>query len=115
LLSILEGVAYGCGDVILGLNPASDDVDTIIRLEQLLQSVVERLKLPTRFCVLSDIAELEYQCSDVYDGTSERGVRWDDPDLAIEWPVATPIISERDRKHPAFAELKLGAFTRRDQ
>jgi len=55
LLSILEGLAYGCGDVILGLNPASDDVDTIIRLEQLLQSVVERLQLPTRFCVLSDI------------------------------------------------------------
>ena len=57
LLSILEGLAYGCGDVILGLNPASDDVDTIIRLEQLLQSVVERLHLPTRFCVLSDIVK----------------------------------------------------------
>ena len=57
LLSILEGLAYGCGDVILGVNPASDDVDTIIRLEQLLQSVVERLQLPTRFCVLSDIVK----------------------------------------------------------
>ncbi len=57
LLSILEGLVYGCGDVILGLNPASDDVDTIIRLEQLLQSVVERLELPTRFCVLSDIVK----------------------------------------------------------
>jgi len=57
LLSILEGVAYGCGDVILGLNPASDDIDTIIRLEQLLQSVVERLALPTRYCVLSDIVK----------------------------------------------------------
>lgn len=57
LLSILEGVAYGCGDVILGLNPASDDIDTIIRLEQLLQSVVERLRLPTRYCVLSDIVK----------------------------------------------------------
>src|SRR5689334_8436579 len=57
LLSIFEGLAYGCGDVILGLNPASDDVDTIIRLEQLLQSVVERLQLPTRFCVLSDIVK----------------------------------------------------------
>ena len=57
LLSILEGLAYGCGDVILGLNPASDDVDTIVRLEQLLQTVVERLKLPTRFCVLSDIVK----------------------------------------------------------
>jgi ethanolamine ammonia-lyase large subunit len=57
LLSILEGLAYGCGDVILGLNPASDDIDTIIRLEQLLESVVERLQLPTRFCVLSNIVK----------------------------------------------------------
>lgn len=57
LFSILEGLSYGCGDVILGLNPASDDLDTIIRLEQLLQSVVERLNLPTRYCVLSDMVK----------------------------------------------------------
>jgi ethanolamine ammonia-lyase large subunit len=57
LFSILEGLAYGCGDVILGLNPACDDVDSIVRLERLLGSVVERLSLPTRFCVLSDIVK----------------------------------------------------------
>ena len=57
LLSILEGLSYGCGDVILGLNPASDDVETIIRLEELLGRVVERLELPTRYCVLSDIVK----------------------------------------------------------
>jgi ethanolamine ammonia-lyase large subunit len=57
LLSILEGLTYGCGDVIIGLNPASDDVDTIVHLEDLLRRVVERLKLPTRFCVLSDIVK----------------------------------------------------------
>jgi ethanolamine ammonia-lyase large subunit len=55
LFSILEGLSYGCGDVILGLNPASDDVDTIVRLERLLEQVVHRLELPTRYCVLSDI------------------------------------------------------------
>lgn len=55
LFSILEGLAYGCGDVILGINPASDDVETIVRLEKLLQRVVERLELPTRYCVLSDL------------------------------------------------------------
>src|SRR6185436_2172495 len=48
LLSILEGLSFGCGDVILGLNPASDDVETIIRLEDLLRRVVERFQLPTR-------------------------------------------------------------------
>ena len=55
LLSILEGLARGCGDVILGLNPASDELDTIVRLEDLLRQVVERFQLPTRYCVLSDL------------------------------------------------------------
>ncbi|HLG17333.1 MAG TPA: ethanolamine ammonia-lyase subunit EutB [Blastocatellia bacterium] len=57
LFSILEGLACGCGDVIIGLNPASDDLDTIVRLEDLLRRVVERLELPTRYCVLSDIVK----------------------------------------------------------
>jgi ethanolamine ammonia-lyase large subunit len=57
LFSILEGLAYGCGDVIIGLNPASDDVETIVRLEALLERVVQRLALPTRYCVLSDIVK----------------------------------------------------------
>lgn len=57
LLSVLEGLTYGCGDVILGLNPAGDDVESIVRLEELLRSIVERLKLPTRYCVLSDIVK----------------------------------------------------------
>ena len=57
LFSIFEGLSYGCGDVILGINPAGDEVDTIVRLEELLRSVVERLELPTRYCVLSDIVK----------------------------------------------------------
>jgi ethanolamine ammonia-lyase large subunit len=57
LFSILEGLAYGCGDVIIGLNPASDELETIVRLEALLQRVVERLELPTRYCVLSDLVK----------------------------------------------------------
>ncbi len=57
LFSVLEGLAYGCGDVIIGVNPASDDVETIVRLERLLQGIVEHLALPTRYCVLSDIVK----------------------------------------------------------
>jgi ethanolamine ammonia-lyase large subunit len=55
--SILDGLAHGCGDVVIGLNPAADEVDTIVRLEQLLEQVVRRLDIPTRFCVLSDIVK----------------------------------------------------------
>lgn len=58
------------------------------------------------FAVLSDIAEVEYLCSDVYDARAERGLRWDDADLAIDWPIRSPIISDRDRRHPSFAELR---------
>ncbi|MCC7009075.1 MAG: dTDP-4-dehydrorhamnose 3,5-epimerase [Acidobacteria bacterium] len=58
------------------------------------------------FCVLSDAAELEYQCSDVYDPASERGLLWNDPDLGIAWPVRNPIISERDRRHPTLKDLR---------
>jgi ethanolamine ammonia-lyase large subunit len=57
LFSVLEGLSYGCGDVIIGLNPAADDHDTIVRLEQLLEQIVRRLALPTRYCVLSDIVK----------------------------------------------------------
>ena len=57
LLTIMEGLSYGCGDVLIGVNPASDDVDTIARLEELLRWVKERLSLPTRYCVLSDIVK----------------------------------------------------------
>jgi ethanolamine ammonia-lyase large subunit len=57
LFSVLEGLAYGCGDVVLGINPAGDDLETIVRLEDLLRAVVERLELPTRYCVLSDIVK----------------------------------------------------------
>src|SRR5262249_55980872 len=55
--AILEGLTYGGGDGVLGLNPASDDGETIIRLEELLGRVVERLALPTGYCVLSDIVK----------------------------------------------------------
>jgi ethanolamine ammonia-lyase large subunit len=57
LYSILEGLTHGCGDVIIGLNPAADEVDTIVRLEELLERVVLRLELPTRYCVLSNIVK----------------------------------------------------------
>jgi len=58
------------------------------------------------FCVRSDVAEVEYLCSDVYDPASERGLIWNDPDLAIAWPVARPLISARDQAHPTLKTLK---------
>jgi dTDP-4-dehydrorhamnose 3,5-epimerase len=49
------------------------------------------------FCVLSDFAELEYLCTGVYNPDTESGIRWDDPQIGIEWPVTKPTLSAKDR------------------
>jgi dTDP-4-dehydrorhamnose 3,5-epimerase len=52
------------------------------------------------FQVLSESADVEYKCTDYYDPAGEGGVRWDDPTLAIDWPLADPLVSPKDRELP---------------
>ena len=58
------------------------------------------------FCVLSEVAELTYKCTALYDPADEMGIRWDDPDLAIDWPVDEPILSQKDLELPSLAEVR---------
>ncbi|MDX2041772.1 MAG: ethanolamine ammonia-lyase subunit EutB [Acidobacteriota bacterium] len=55
LFTILEGLTYGCGDVLIGLTPANNDAETITRLGQLLAAIIGRLNLPSRFCLMTGI------------------------------------------------------------
>jgi dTDP-4-dehydrorhamnose 3,5-epimerase len=57
------------------------------------------------FCVLSDTAQVQYKCTELYDPADEIGISYDDPTLAIRWPIEQPILSERDRRHPQLAAL----------
>ena len=52
------------------------------------------------FCVTSEVAEFLYKVTSYYAPELERGIAWDDPDLAIPWPAESPILSARDQKHP---------------
>lgn len=58
------------------------------------------------FAVLSNYAEIEYKCSAFYDPSDEISIRYDDPDIAIAWPVATPILSARDEAAISLAALR---------
>ena len=55
------------------------------------------------FCVTSDVADVEYKCSDVYDAGGEAGLAWNDPEVSIAWPCQHPLLSERDRNHPTLS------------
>lgn len=64
------------------------------------------------FLVLSDEAEFAYKCDDVYNHSAEGGLKWDDPEIGIEWPEVKGmkpeeyLTSEKDGKWPTLAELK---------
>lgn len=58
------------------------------------------------FCVLSDAAYFAYKCTDYYVPELERGVKWDDPMLAIEWPVEDPVVNGRDAGWPILEEAR---------
>jgi len=54
---------------------------------------------------LSPEAEVEYKCSNFYDPSDEIGVRWNDPQLGIQWPIPDPLLSPKDQTLPTLAEL----------
>lgn len=56
------------------------------------------------FATLSEVAEVEYKCTGLYTPASEGSVRWDDPDLAIEWPYRDPVLSAKDAAAPTLKD-----------
>jgi dTDP-4-dehydrorhamnose 3,5-epimerase len=51
------------------------------------------------FCVLSDVADFVYKCTDVYQADDDRGVLWSDPAIGIDWPIAEPALSPKDMQY----------------
>jgi len=57
------------------------------------------------FCVLSDVADFSYKCTDYYDFDSERGILWNDSELGIEWPLTDVILSNKDKNSPRLCDV----------
>jgi len=58
------------------------------------------------FCILSDIADVVYKCTELYSPQDERTIAWNDPQLAIAWPLGNPLLSDKDRRGLSFAEAE---------
>lgn len=52
------------------------------------------------FCALSDVADLTYKCTAFYDAAADRAIAWNDPEVGIGWPIATPTLSDKDAAAP---------------
>jgi dTDP-4-dehydrorhamnose 3,5-epimerase len=56
------------------------------------------------FCVLTDACEILYKCTGTYNNKGEAGIRWNDPEIGIEWPIQAPLLSPKDANAPSLAE-----------
>jgi dTDP-4-dehydrorhamnose 3,5-epimerase len=52
------------------------------------------------FLVLTESSEVTYKCTKEYSPENDRGIVWNDPDIAVKWPVAEPVLSDKDARHP---------------
>lgn len=99
LVRVLSGEIY---DVAVDIDPQSATFGTWVG-ERLTADTPQFLYIPTTcahaFYVLSETAVVSYKCSDVYDPSLEVSIRWDDPDLDIDWPIdIPPSLSQKDQE-----------------
>lgn len=57
------------------------------------------------FCVVSDFATFSYQCTALYDRAGDAGIRWNDAELGIDWPVSAPLLSDKDTRAPFLKDV----------
>lgn len=97
LLRVIEGEIY---DVAVDIRRGSPTflkwVGVTLSAENFRQIYVP-VGFAHGFCVTSDVAQVEYKCSDSYDPEHEIRILWDDPAIGIDWPIEEPLLSAKDR------------------
>ncbi|WP_027712673.1 dTDP-4-dehydrorhamnose 3,5-epimerase [Dickeya chrysanthemi] len=105
LVRVVRGEVF---DVVVDIRP---DSATYGRWEGVVLSEENKTQfwippgLAHGFVVLSELADFEYKCTDYYNPTYESCLLWNDADISIDWPIASPVLSEKDKKGKAFKEL----------
>ncbi len=104
LVQVLEGEVF---DVAADVRPGSPTFRQWVGVELSARNR-RQLYVPAGyahgFCVTGEHALFMYKCTDFYDPAAERGIRWDDPELGIAWPVSEPSLSAKDQALPRLRE-----------
>jgi dTDP-4-dehydrorhamnose 3,5-epimerase len=107
LVQVLRGVVY---DVAVDIRRGSPTFGKWVGVELSGESL-RQLWVPPGFahgfCVMSDEADFMYKCTAPYAPEAERSIVWNDPDLAIEWPVKEPRLSKKDAIAPTLAKAEI--------
>jgi dTDP-4-dehydrorhamnose 3,5-epimerase len=105
LVSVVQGEVF---DVAVDIRPGSPTFGTWVGV-WLSAENAHRFYVPPwyahGFVVTSETALFTYKCTDFYNQATEGSIRWDDPDLGIDWPVETPVLSEKDAAAPLLREI----------
>ena len=105
LVRVTRGAVF---DVAVDINPESPTCGQYVGVE-LTADNHHQLWIPPGyahgFCVLSDVADFQYKCTDLYDPTDEGGLIWNDPDVKITWPIQQPSLSDKDKANPSLRSL----------
>jgi dTDP-4-dehydrorhamnose 3,5-epimerase len=114
LVSVLEGEVY---DVAVDIRRGSPNFGQSIGV-MLTADNHRHFWIPEGFahgfCVLSEFATFTYQCTALYDPATDAGVRWNDAQIGIDWPISEPLLSEKDIKTPLLKDIsqeKLPAYS----
>jgi len=106
LVSVSRGAVY---DVAVDIDPASATYGQFVGVE-LNDDNHRQLWIPPGyahgFCVLSEVADFQYKCTDFYFPADEGGLLWNDPDVGIPWPITEPQLSAKDANNPRLRDLK---------
>ena len=96
LIRVIEGTIF---DVAVDIRVGSPSFGQWVGVE-LTGTNFKQLYVPPGFahgfCVISDQADVSYKCTDYYLHGDEIGIAWNDPDIAIQWPITTPLLSQKD-------------------
>jgi dTDP-4-dehydrorhamnose 3,5-epimerase len=105
LIGVVRGAVF---DVAVDIDPNSATFGQYVGIE-LSDDNHRQMWIPPGyahgFCVLSEVADLTYKCTDYYDQQDEGGLAWNCPQVGIDWPISNPRLSVKDQKHPTLGEL----------